>query len=383
MTKTEEESPEGSTPKSLAEVDDEEDDEDDVSKPTAVLQQEGDVEVDDEENDEDGVSKPTAALQQVGDNITSGGGSLPQCVEGPCRAVAGDSPASQEINEAVVDEGKLSLEQRSLVSTGYLHRGGSKFINEIVRRLMIPVKPQHAPQIHADAKANASPPKVKVPRGVSMREDNVVSLIRGDVLTIKHLLHMAGVRDLDQINKANRTFRRSGMTIALNIHYHNRSPWHVFGGMEKPDYTLDATIRPSTEFQHMYAEPRAGDANRDERKLFKWHGINLLVIQTGEIVSLDVMGLIIVVTASLSMIAVANMVLDITAQLCFPEFKEAKYKRVEIKNDATMTTTLRRFVTGQDLGSNPVDIENGAGLQSTGALPEDETVLQSPNARPA
>lgn len=180
-------------------------------------------------------------------------------------------------------------------------------------------------------------------RPLQLIEGTVVSMKRGDVMSLKHLLYMAGINSLDETHPARpgskepgERFRDAGLTLEIFIHYTNRKPWFWTSGTSLPFYTLKSTLRPSTKFSFRYTEPNhANNPYSSSRILYRWHGINLMVTQTGETVDFSFMKLCMVLTAALALLKFIRIFLDVLASQLpgFDALKKKKYEMLDLSPD--------------------------------------------------
>lgn len=149
----------------------------------------------------------------------------------------------------------------------------------------------------------------------------VVSMKKGDVLTLKTLLAMAGesLRDdwVDE-DEGPQTLRSRGAALVLQIHYDNAEPWTLFRPRDPPWYTVSATTRPVSEFKHSYIS----DEDESGRTLTWAYGIYVVIKQTGTIRTFNMVNLLMTLTSAMALLAMANLLTDFLAINVMPR-KEA------------------------------------------------------------
>jgi len=148
-----------------------------------------------------------------------------------------------------------------------------------------------------------------------------------DVFEMSTLLQAAGM-DLDgpKEHQEEHSVRREGGILVVEIKYKNSKPWK--GTTRKVHYSYEVTSMP-------------GDAKRvlvdkippDQRVVFDRHGVEIFVIQTGSLKAFDALKLLVTLTTALTMLAVANFIVDSVALYMLPErdlFNKVKYPSARI-----------------------------------------------------
>lgn len=137
----------------------------------------------------------------------------------------------------------------------------------------------------------------------------------GDVLRISHLLKMANAH-LDEVPEGwDSPLRYRGGVVVVQITYTNRAKWQLWpDNKEPPWYSIEVTKRPVYNFRKR-EELLAGSHFREEarRSFVDYHGVRVIVEQTGELVTFDLLNVLVVLAASLSLLAVANAGTDFLA----------------------------------------------------------------------
>jgi hypothetical protein len=155
----------------------------------------------------------------------------------------------------------------------------------------------------------------------------VVSMKKGDVLTLKTLLTMAGesLRDswVDE-DDGPQTVRSRGAALVLHIHYDNAEPWTLFRPRDPPWYTISATTRPVSEFKHSYIS-----AEDEYSRTLTWaYGVYVVIKQTGTIRTFNMVNALMTLTSALALLAMSNLLTDFLAVNIMPrkdEYRELMY----------------------------------------------------------
>lgn len=155
----------------------------------------------------------------------------------------------------------------------------------------------------------------------------VVSLKSGDVLSIRNLLDLAGIKSLDEARHLG-TYRSTGMTLVVHIHYSNLGHWRLYQTKDPPEYTIEVALRPTFEFQYRTVNERASPEGH-ERLMYNFNGICIRIEQTGEIAMFDITTLLMILTTSLGLLAVSSTITDFLALSVLPkkeQYAVEKYK---------------------------------------------------------
>ena len=122
-----------------------------------------------------------------------------------------------------------------------------------------------------------------------------------DYFSLDVLLRAAGT-SLEAINYAGQTYRETGMLIQLRITYANFRNWHGSGPIfyyYEPHVVKHSTYKA---YDSVYSGPATD--YRSGRTLIDKHGVQLISIQGGSVRKFDFLNLLIVLTTSLTLLAV-------------------------------------------------------------------------------
>jgi len=191
-----------------------------------------------------------------------------------------------------------------------------------------------------------TPESSDAPHGAPGRAENieslgVVSIAEGDMFSIGELLKAANV-SLDRRRHhvpswVGGTYRSSGFVLVIRVHYSNIEswlgakvlPWNVFGP------TMHYTYRITKHASHddfMLSKVHAGGstAPKHSRKLTEFHGIRVLIEQSGSVAVWDNIQLLLILTTTLALMAVSTCITDTIAMNCMPqseEYSSIKFER--------------------------------------------------------
>mmetsp|Transcript_54608 Transcript_54608/g.130298 ORF Transcript_54608/g.130298 Transcript_54608/m.130298 type:complete len:506 (-) Transcript_54608:70-1587(-) len=159
----------------------------------------------------------------------------------------------------------------------------------------------------------------------------VISIPTGDVLSVRTLLAMAG-RSLDDIwyteDGDPQSIRLRGTIIVVHIRYHNMVPWTIFYAQDPPEYTIEVVGRPVYKFKHSYVSSETST----ERTLTVAYGIQIIVQQSGDVRVFNAVHGLVIVTAALGLLAMANTFTNMLAMYVLPrkdEYKSAMFEETE------------------------------------------------------
>lgn len=149
----------------------------------------------------------------------------------------------------------------------------------------------------------------------------------GDVLAIGDLLKLADPRGKDLLDwkaKDGKTIRWQGAVIIINIEYGNHEMWDPLA-KSPVGYTLSATILRSSEYKKMH-----GKATENGRVITDTHGFLMIAKVHGRIHTFEFQGLLAVITTSITLLAIANLVTDYTMIYLLkfaPQYGILKYQK--------------------------------------------------------
>jgi len=154
--------------------------------------------------------------------------------------------------------------------------------------------------------------------------DAPFSIDDGDVFSVRRLLSMAGITMEDLVGEGTR--RSRGFAIVVDITYDNSLPFSFYSVKDPPEYTFSVSTRDFDEFKHSFVYSKKGK----ERSLMKAYGMDIRLIQGGEIREFDVVTCLVMLTATLTLLALADTATNFLALNCMPnkeEYREAmKYE---------------------------------------------------------
>jgi hypothetical protein len=165
-----------------------------------------------------------------------------------------------------------------------------------------------------------------------LSDSDVFSLADGDVMSIRTLYAMAG-RSLDDwwydpYDKVNKSLRKRGTVLVINIHYNNMKPFTIFKPRDPPEYTISVTSRPVDKFKNM----KITDADGKKRELTVSYGTLVIVQSTGTIGIFQLIHMLIVFSSSLGLLAAASVITEVLAFNVLPlrsEYAKAKFQETE------------------------------------------------------
>merc|ERR1719440_661631 len=197
--------------------------------------------------------------------------------------------------------------------------------------------------------ASGSPPSLddsSVPGRVDdLGSLGVVSLEQGDIFTIGQLLRAANV-SLDKRRHnvpawVGGSYRSSGFVLVIRIHYTNLEswlglkvlPWRMLG--PRMHYTHRITKHASHDdfmLRQVYA-PTAKDPP-NARVVKEYHGIRVLVEQSGTVALWNNIQLLLIITTTLALMTLFTCITDSVMMYCLPQSDEyfaIKYERPRAK----------------------------------------------------
>jgi len=170
-------------------------------------------------------------------------------------------------------------------------------------------------------------------RAIDIESLGAVSIPEGDLFSIGQLLKAANVSlDKRRHNVASwigGTYRSSGFVLVIRIHYSNVEswlgtkvlPWNPAG--PSLHYTYRITQHASHD-DYMLSKVHDGGSSlpKNTRILSEFHGIRVLVEQTGSVATWDNIQLLLILTTTLALSAVATFITDTLALNCMPQSEE-------------------------------------------------------------
>mmetsp|Transcript_110445 Transcript_110445/g.235944 ORF Transcript_110445/g.235944 Transcript_110445/m.235944 type:complete len:662 (-) Transcript_110445:53-2038(-) len=210
---------------------------------------------------------------------------------------------------------------------------------------------------------------------------SLVSIGVGDVISIRDLLRLVGkpnyLDDLGTITGSEKTRREEGGVLLIDVFYENAwaSPGSWFkatlgiGGQPRRDiikYTYKAQLVNSKTFKHTYIERH----NNQQRVLHDFHGLHIVVSIQGNLVAfVEWDKLLLVVTTSLTLLAVASLATDFVATKLLPlkvKFKVLKEQPTEDFSDyrrriAFLQRAQKAYTKEAGVKFNPVQCRTSFG----------------------
>eukprot|EP00933_Yihiella_yeosuensis_P063460 TRINITY_DN66615_c0_g1_i1.p1 TRINITY_DN66615_c0_g1~~TRINITY_DN66615_c0_g1_i1.p1 ORF type:complete len:553 (+),score=85.47 TRINITY_DN66615_c0_g1_i1:162-1820(+) len=173
----------------------------------------------------------------------------------------------------------------------------------------------------------------------AMENNLAVSTKSGDIFPMSLLLKMAGV-DLDKPSfNSTQSYRATGFSLLIRVHYTNIRPWV---GLAVNPWTLDpsTTMHYSIEALQHSGETLTRRVIREEDKNFvtgrllgkrvveEDRGISIVVQQYGDMKIWDPTSFLVILTTSLALLALSYCIMDAIALNCMErseEFAKLKY----------------------------------------------------------
>jgi len=170
-------------------------------------------------------------------------------------------------------------------------------------------------------------------RMLASEDQPAVAIKKGDVFSLRHLMDIAHYEDFDGAGGFREgSVRSRGSVLVINIEYTNLqkwmgltvNPWNPFG--PTPWYHYHVTKRPVYDYMVRDTQDDPAGMSRTVRE---WHGIRVVVEQTGNVAVWDITQLILTLTSALGLLAVSNLITEFIAIKCFKrgaEYEECKYE---------------------------------------------------------
>eukprot|EP01065_Artemidia_motanka_P016692 TRINITY_DN2029_c1_g1_i1.p1 TRINITY_DN2029_c1_g1~~TRINITY_DN2029_c1_g1_i1.p1 ORF type:complete len:609 (+),score=215.61 TRINITY_DN2029_c1_g1_i1:42-1829(+) len=186
---------------------------------------------------------------------------------------------------------------------------------------------------HGSTRASGSPcyldPEVTVERGG-------VGVSGLDVFTLKELLAAGGVHlDDRQTNMDGlHTYRETGTTIVLSIKYTNRLSWELPTG-DDISFEYRVTVLKGTAYRYLDSQWVNFDfgTGMHTKELLVRQGIRIVVVQSGMLWQFAVQVLLLQLTTSLALLAVAVTAVDAIALNILPNKKTYNAYKFQITED--------------------------------------------------
>jgi len=155
-----------------------------------------------------------------------------------------------------------------------------------------------------------------------------------DYFSLDYMMGAAG-SSLDDNSTSAKTFRYDGTTLVMQVEYTNTASWSGLTG--NITYTYKPKLLHSSSFK-LYDNIWEGPFGnyRENRTLLNKHGIKIDLVQTGFLSSFSFSNLLVSLTTSLTLLAVASVITDYIALFLMPDrlqYNEAKYELTEDFSD--------------------------------------------------
>jgi hypothetical protein len=236
-----------------------------------------------------------------------------------------------------IDQNIRSIEGHRLLNSGRHHRHHRhvhEVIDEIREPEVAPVQQTSAslPAISSlQMKSNQSSglhPVVSLMQEVDHDATPVVSISHGDVMTIGHLLKMAGV-GLDDPH-FRKTFRETGLVLVVTITYSNKKPWQLWSTIDPAEYIIKVSRRPAYEYQ---LDLPISSLSNNEREYTSYHGIYVVIEQQGEMQGFSFVHLLVILSGALSLLKLSSTATDYAACHLISNHEEVRSLKYEESRD--------------------------------------------------
>jgi len=170
-----------------------------------------------------------------------------------------------------------------------------------------------------------------------------------DYVSLGTLLGAAGI-SLDDINYSGQTYRQTGATIILSINYDNFYEWTGVGDIT---YIYEPTVIEDSSWK--FYKPFY-DSYRQRRTTLNMHGISVEAVQGGTIKGFDFNNLLIQITTSLTLFAVATVIVDFVALYILPDkdvYEDYKYELTEDFSDRRQQMEASAAIRSTSGGTGP------------------------------
>jgi ATP P2X receptor len=144
-----------------------------------------------------------------------------------------------------------------------------------------------------------------------------------DIIPIQTLLRAAGIGSLEEVSGnidesfSTSTKRMTGIVLVIQIVYSNYFVVTSSWSQNTFSYTYNVRVIDNSEFKSEQVLPGA-DADGTVRKVIDRHGIRIIVKQSGDVGIFDSATLLITITASLGLVAVATIIVNYLALWFMP-----------------------------------------------------------------
>eukprot|EP00929_Paragymnodinium_shiwhaense_P072377 TRINITY_DN3673_c0_g2_i1.p1 TRINITY_DN3673_c0_g2~~TRINITY_DN3673_c0_g2_i1.p1 ORF type:complete len:538 (+),score=87.37 TRINITY_DN3673_c0_g2_i1:152-1765(+) len=147
----------------------------------------------------------------------------------------------------------------------------------------------------------------------------------GDVIPMGELLRLAGINLNTDKNEFGESRRYEGSVLQIDIDYTNTKPFQWPPWKPGPiSYVYRVSLLPMGTFKEVSEKHALGDT---DRMLLDWHGIFVRVSLTGSISYFSLAQFILVMTASVGLLALADTFVHQVALRCTSSFESREYER--------------------------------------------------------
>jgi len=155
-----------------------------------------------------------------------------------------------------------------------------------------------------------------------------------DYFSLDYLMRAAD-SSLDDNSTSAKTFRYAGTTLVVEVEYNNVADWS--GVTTNITYVYKPKLLHSSSYK-LYDSVWQGSfgAYRENRTLLNKHGIKIDLVQSGDLAMFSFSNLLVSLTTSLTLLAVASVMTDYIALYILPDrerYNDAKFELTEDFSD--------------------------------------------------
>eukprot|EP00756_Hemistasia_phaeocysticola_P022060 Hpha_TRINITY_DN15810_c1_g8::TRINITY_DN15810_c1_g8_i1::g.191332::m.191332 len=179
-----------------------------------------------------------------------------------------------------------------------------------------------------------------------------------DFFRMDLLLAAAGVK-LDDVSFDNKTYRYTGVTLTVTVQYYNRNSWRFTPGSTEYDYKVDSLP---------HADYKLNDGvtlSPNKRAVYDRHGVRVVFIRAGTLHAFEFNELLIQLTASLTLFAVANLLVDFLCTTVLPYHAVYRsYKYIKTIDFSDLRDAVEEKIVESGMQRKDVLQEFGNALES-------------------
>ena len=158
-----------------------------------------------------------------------------------------------------------------------------------------------------------------------------------DYFLLEVLMQAAG-SSLDAVSSSGNTYRYDGVTLVVEVEYSNIRSWSGLSGAITYQYTPYLLSATSYKLYDVIWEgdPTTAGGYRQNRTLLNKHGVKVDLVQSGNLAAFSFSVLLVSLTTSLTLLAVATVITDYVALYLMPDrvkYDAAKYEWTEDFSD--------------------------------------------------